>query len=148
MSFMRDSPFSVLAGMPWRISLPAGLGLLAFGFLLKTEELSAGSPAKFALGQAVQFISLVFMLSALVSLARAFSIRFLSRSVAPAEIPAPKPASGPAFAPAPKPEKKKYTEMDFMPPEMRAALEVEKNPAQTPSGGATENRGNMNEKTI
>lgn len=122
---------AALLNLSWQKLLIIGLGTLAFGALLKTEELSGASPAKFALGQAAQFFSLLFLASALFSLIRIFFGRFFSKDMglSPAPLPVlppvpPSPAAAPAApAPSPAPVKKQYTERDFMPPEMRTTLE-------------------------
>jgi len=124
---MNQPPSSAIFKLSWRKNLLIGLGLLAFGALLKTEDVSGHYPAKYALGQASQFVSLLFFGLAAASVIRSFFGNFYSRNVAmPDPVPEPVGHAGPP-KPPPLP-KKKYTERDFMPPAMRTGSAADETP--------------------
>lgn len=104
-----------------------GLGMMAFGQLLKTDTGGYFPLAKRSFGEGLQIVSVFFVVLALASFLIAALNEFSGGKVPetasgdpgrarPAQLPqAPPP-------PPPPPPKKKYTERDFMPPAMRAEL--------------------------
>lgn len=106
---------------------------MAFGELVKIAGLSGRSPGKIALGQSLQFISLIFLVLAAISFFIACFRGFSGAKVPrPETVPAPPPlppAPPRPAAPPPPPKKQKYTERDFMPAALRAELDAREAPA-------------------
>jgi len=127
---MRESPLATLINMPWWINLMIGLGMLAFGELLKISGFSGQAPGKVAFGQSVQFFSIVFLgfaaICFLISCFRDLSGANVQQAKA---APAPPRTGQPEPAPPPPPKKRKYTERDFMPAALRAELDAKEAPA-------------------
>jgi len=106
--------------------------MLAFGELLKISDLADPSPAKVALGQSIQFFSIIFLGFALISFISACFRNFFSEKPTRKE-PAPEfnPVDRPQPAPPPLVRKRKYTERDFMPAALRAELETKETQAES-----------------
>lgn len=156
---MRESPVTSFIKTPWWINLVTGLGLMAFGELLKIAGLSGRSPGKIALGQSLQFISLIFLVLAAISFLIACFREFSGAKVRRAETaPAPpRPEPPRPAAPPPPPKKQKYTERDFMPAALRAELDAREAPAgpgsplappPPPGKGAGDDNGLEEEKDL
>ena len=115
--------------MPWWINLLVGLGMLAFGELLKISGSSGQAPGKVAFGQSIQFFSIIFLgfaaICFLISCFRDFSGADARQAEA---VPAPPRTAQPEPAPPPPPKKRKYTERDFMPAALRAELDAKEAP--------------------
>ena len=122
---MRESPLVSLIRMPWWINLLIGLGMLAFGELLKIADPAGASPGKVALGQSVQFFSIVFLSFSIVSFLVSCYKDFFSKTVRqPETAPVPARIEPLRPAPPPPPKKRKYTDRDFMPAALRAELDA------------------------
>ena len=127
---MRESPIITLIKMPWWINLLIGLGMLAFGALLKMDNIPGASPGKFAIGQSVQFFSVFFLAFSAISFLAAFYREFFGQWTRQPEAAPPLSKNiTPAPTLPPPPKKKKYSERDFMPPALRAELDAKEPPA-------------------
>lgn len=127
---MRESPVASLINMPWWINLLIGLGMLAFGELMKMPDLPNASPGKAAFGQSIQFFSIIFLSFAAIAFLLSCFREFFSATVQqPETAPAPPRTVQPQPAPPPPPKKRKYTERDFMPAALRAELDAKEPPA-------------------
>ena len=127
---MRESPVVTFIRTPWWINLLIGVGMLAFGELLKISGLSGQAPGKVAFGQSVQFFSIIFLGFAAIAFLISCFRDFSGASVQQAETAPPPPqAAPPQPAPPPPPKKRKYTDRDFMPAALRAELDAKEPPA-------------------
>ena len=118
--------------MPWWINLLLGLGMLAFGSLLKLDDIAGASQWKFAFGQAIQFFSIIFLGLSVVSFLTVFYGKFFGKWTQEAQAPpAPvKNVTPVSFSPPPPPpQKKKYTDRDFMPPALQAEFDAKERKA-------------------
>ncbi len=124
---MRESPIINLLKLFWWLPLLIGLGMLAFGSLVKTGNVFGASPDKLAFAQSVQFLSIVFIGLSVVSFLISFSKEFLGKWVRLPEGDSsrtqPQSPPTPPQSPPPPPGKK-YTDRDFMPPALRAELDA------------------------
>jgi len=130
---MRESPVTSLIKLPWWISLLIGLGMLAFGELLKMSDRTIPSPGKVAFGQSIQFFSILFLALAAIAFVISFFNDFFSKDVPRTETaPVPPAIDQSRPAPPPPPKKRKYTERDFMPAALRAELDAKEAQAAPP----------------
>ena len=112
---MRQSPIVSLITLPWWLSLLVGLGMLAFGELLKISGGAGQAPGKVAFGQSIQFFSIIFLgFAAICFLISCF--RDLPGADARQKPSAP---PRPHSRNHPPPPKRKPTERDFMPAALR-----------------------------
>ena len=122
---MRESPVIALLKLFWWIPLLIGLVMLAFGTLVKALGVFGTSPEKLAFAQSVQFLSIIFIGLSAVSFLISLSGEFIAKWVqlpdaggSKVQVPPPAPP------PPPPPPRKKYTDRDFMPPDLRAEVDA------------------------
>ena len=122
---MRESPVITLLKMFWWLPLLIGLGMLAFGSLVKTGYAFGASPEKLAFAQSMQVFSIIFIGLSVVSFLICFSQEFLGKWVQMPDAGTPEAQKPPPPAPQPAPPpRKKYSDRDFMPPALRAELDA------------------------